>query len=457
MTTQQRIDNLLETVEKQSIQIDFLLRKVDKLELEITVYKNKKNSTNSHIPPSKDENRIKTNQSLRVKSGKKPGGQLGHPGKTLEFSYDINQIDEFVEHIPDYCNSCGKNLSANEKKLLDKRQIIDIPPIKPVRIEHQIFSKICTCGCVNKENFPANMPSKIQYGPNVEATIAYLSTRQYLPFQRMQEFFSDVMNLSISQGGIASILQRFTQKSTPFYLMIKEGLQRSTYVGTDETGIVVNGIKYWGWCWQNMHFTYITITDNRAFKTIEDEFENGFPNTFIGHDRYAAHFKCIAKGHQICIAHLLRDLNYIEELHKSEWAKSVKTILYEALELKNKLLPHQYKNQNIKRENIEYKLDELLKIEIPEQHKKAITLQKQLIIHQQKTLLFLHHLEIPPDNNGSERAIRNIKVKQRISGQFKSTTGADAFAVIRSVIDTTIKSGKNIFQALFLIALQGTE
>lgn len=457
MTTQQRIDSLLETIEKQSIEIGFLLKKVDKLELELAVYKNKKNSKNSHIAPSKDENRVKINQSLRVKSGKKPGGQPGHPGKTLEFSYDINEIDEFIEHIPDYCNSCGKNLSTSGKTLVDRRQIIDIPPIKPVRIEHQIFSKICTCGCVNKEIFPANMPSKIQYGPNIEATIAYLSTRQYLPFQRMQEFFSDVMNLSISQGGIASILQRFTQKSTPFYLMIKEGLQGSTYTGKDETGIVVNGLKYWGWCWQNMRFTFIAITDNRAFKTIEDEFENGFPNTFLGHDRYAAHFKCQAKGHQICIAHLLRDLNYIEELHKSEWAKEFKTILYEALELKNKLLPHQYKIQNTIRQDIESKIDELLKTVIPETHKKAITLKKQLSIHQQKILLFLYHPEVPPDNNGSERAIRNMKVKQKISGQFKSNAGADAFAVLRSIIDTTIKSGKNIFEALSLIALQRTE
>ena len=100
---------------------------------------------------------------------------------------------------------------------------------------------------------------------------------------------------------------------------------------------------------------------------------------------------------------------------------------------------------------------ELLKTIIPEQHKKVITLQKQLLIHQQKILLFLHHPEIPPDNNGSERAIRNIKVKQKISGQFKSTSGANAFAIIKSLIDTPIKSKKNVFQVLSIIALKGTE
>jgi predicted nucleic acid-binding Zn-ribbon protein len=115
LTTQQRIDSLLETVKKQSVQIDFLLKKVDKLELELAVYKNKKNSNNSHIAPSKDENRVKPNQSLRFKSDKNPGGQPGHPGKTLKFSYVQSQIDEFVEHVPDYCNSCGKNLYEQEK------------------------------------------------------------------------------------------------------------------------------------------------------------------------------------------------------------------------------------------------------------------------------------------------------------------------------------------------------
>ena len=165
LTTQQRIDSLLETVEKQSIQIDFLLKKVDKLELEIAVYKNKKNSNNSHIAPSKDENRVKTNQSLRVKSGKKPGGQPGHPGKTLEFSYDESQIDEFVEHVPYYCNSCGKNLHQEEKKLIDKRQIIDIPPIKPVQLNIKSSAKRVLAVVSAKRFFPKTCLQKYNTAP----------------------------------------------------------------------------------------------------------------------------------------------------------------------------------------------------------------------------------------------------------------------------------------------------
>lgn len=453
MTTQPTIESLLEIIAKQSIQIDLLLKRVDQLEKELAVYKNKKNSNNSHIAPSKDENRPKKNQSLRQKSIKKPGGQPGHPGKTLEFTNDTSLIDQTIEHLPQHCENCGLGLGEVEKKLVDKRQVIDIPPIKPIRTEHQIFSKICTCGCVVKAKFPQNINSKVQYGPTLEATIAYLGTRQYMPYQRMQEFLSDVMNLPISQGTIANVLQRFSQKSMPFYQEIKNRIEASKYIGSDETGIKVDGKKYWGWTWQNRNLTFISITNNRGFKTIADLFGNGLPNSFLGHDRWAAHFKCDSRGHQLCTAHLLRDLNYIVELHQSPWAKSVKEILLESLNLKKELLPYQYLNPNSQREKLEQNLRKLLREEIPKDHKKAKTLQKQLLKYQDNILLFLHHLEIPPDNNGSERAIRNMKVKQKTSGQFKSVAGADAFAVIRSIIDTIIKSEQNIIETLQLIAL----
>ena len=103
------------------------------------------------------------------------------------------------------------------------------------------------------------------------------------------------------------------------------------------------------------------------------------------------------------------------------------------------------------------KLDELPGLTLRENHSKARTMQKKLLNHQQSILYFLYHPKVPPDNNGAERAIRNIKVKQKISGQFKSEDGANSFAVLRSLIDTTIKSGQNVLNALSLIAKFGTE
>src|SRR5215210_1557572 len=162
--------------------------------------------------------------------------------------------------------------------------------------------------------------------------------------------------------------------------------------------------------------------------------------------------------HQICMAHLLRDLQYIIELYPDcQWATEMKALIKQALQLKKELSISQYYGECEQRQKLMNKLDELLQFTLNENYSKARTLQKNLLKHQQYILYFLYHPKVPPDNNGSERAIRNIKVKQKISGQFKSEEGANSFAVLRSVIDTTIKSGQNVLNALSLIAKLGTE
>ena len=195
-----------------------------------------------------------------------------------------------------------------------------------------------------------------------------------------------------------------------------------------------------------------------GFKTIEDTFINGLPNSTLPHDRFACHFNCRALHHQICMSHLLRDLQYIMQLYPDCLrATEMKGLIVQALQLKKELSIWQYYGQCEQRKRLMTKLDELLPLTLNESHSKARTLQKNLFKHQQYILYFLYDPNVPPDNNGSERAIRNIKVKQKISGQFKSEDGANSFAVLRSVIDTTIKSGQNVLNALSLIAKFGTE
>jgi transposase len=135
-----------------------------------------------------------------------------------------------------------------------------------------------------------------------------------MPYKRMKEFFTDAFHLAISEGGIASVLQRFVKKALPHYDTIKQRIDIAGYVGSDETSMAVNGLKHWAWTWQNSDLTFIACTDNRGFKTIEQYFPEGLPNSIVGHDRYAAHFNCQAKQHQICIAHLLRDLMTVRYL-----------------------------------------------------------------------------------------------------------------------------------------------
>lgn len=449
------LETLILKIQSLEQTIDRLNKKVSVLEAELAVYKNKKNSSNSHTPPSRDENRPMKNQSLREKSDKKAGGQQGREGKTLECSAII---DEVVHHIAGYCNCCGHDLTHVPEELIETRQVIDIPLIKPVCTEHRIYRKTCSCGHNMDSKFPSHVTAKVQYGAGAEALVGYLHARQYLPYQRMKEFFSDVMGLPVSVGGINHILNRLVRKALPHYEQIKERLYGSVFIGTDETGVKVNGGKDWMWTWQNDDLTFIVHSDNRGFKTIEDNFSKGLPNATLQHDRFACHFNCEAFHHQICMSHLLRDLKYLTELYPDcDWAAKMIALVVQALQLKKELTICRYYSKDEERERLIIKLDGLLNLTLSENHSKAKTLQKNLLKHQAYILYFLYHPKVPPDNNGAERAIRNIKVKQKISGQFKSDEGADGFAVLRSVIDTTIKSGQNVLNALALIAKLGTE
>lgn len=455
MDTKFSIDLLFAEIKKLHLIVEQQTAEIVALKAELTLLKNKKNSNNSHIPPSKDENRPKRNQSLREKSGKKPGGQPGHAGTTLLCSA---VVDELVEHIPAYCTCCGLDLSNKPKLELEARQVIDIPVIKPSCTEHRSYAKTCNCGHQTVGHFPSTVVANVQYGPGVEALLGYMHARQYMPYARLKEFFNDVFNLPISTGGVNHVLSRMVRKAGPSYDRIKERIKQAVFVGTDETGAKVNGDLHWIWVWQNQKLTFITHSDNRGFATIKDTFPDGLPNAVLQHDRWAAHFNCDALHHQICMAHLLRDLNYLNELYQDcSWSVKMKALILAALQLKKEFNPVDYLGPNQQREDFETQLSELLQLPLQESYGKARTLQKSLLKHQQYILYFLHHPKVPPDNNGSERAIRTIKVKQKVSGQFKSEQGANGFAILRSVIDTVIKSGQNVLATLSLIARMGTE
>lgn len=146
----------------------------------------------------------------------------------------------------------------------------------------------------------------------MEATIAYMHTRQFIPFKRMSEYFSDVCNLPISQGAICDILERFAQKALPAWLLISNEVENSKAIGSDETGAKVNGKKAWFWTWQSRLATFIAFSGNRGTDTINANFENGFKDAVLVHDCWKSHFETKVMTHQLCTAHLLRELNFLK-------------------------------------------------------------------------------------------------------------------------------------------------
>ena len=421
--------------------------RISNLEEELRQSKIFKNSRNSSKPPSTDISNPKRNQSLREISVKLTGGQPGHQGTTLQMS---NTPDEIIELNPIYCNKCGCNLENEKSNFEAKRQEIDIPPIQVKVKEYRRNSKKCPiCGHHQEMEFSGRLTNNIQYGANVESLISYLSVYQYLPFKRLKELFYHIFNIEISEGTIDNILRRMSLKAQPIYAQIKDTISTSKQVGSDETSAKVNGIKHWVWVWQTALSTYLTASKSRGMEAIECEFPEGLYNGVLNTDRWAAQLKTKSAGHQLCISHLLRDLNFIEEVDKIDLAKRLKELLKKGLELKKQQLEYSKNNPLVMQ--LEQELDILLQEKVPKElYSKTFTIQKSLIKNRGSIFTFLYNKDTPPDNNASERAIRNVKVKQKVSGQFKS--GLKDFCVLRSVIDTCKKRTVDIMHVLTSIA-----
>ena len=430
---------------EQAVVIASQAEKIRSLEVALRLQSVVKTSKNSHLSPSSDLSR--KNQSLREKSDKPVGGQLGHEGHTLEMRHNPDEIKALY---PSFCNNCGASLLERPSELVARRQVIDIPPIIPVTTEYQCFSTTCTCGHHQKADFPNGVTNHIQYGPNIQTLVVYNSVYQCLPFYRLQSFLKQVASVHLSKGTIENILRRTADKAQTTYETLRKVVEVSLYVGADETGAKLNKSKLWFWVWQNALVTFIVAACSRSKQVIEDTFPQGLPNAILCSDRLAAQLSTWTKGTQICLAHLLRDLNYLIDTEKTQWAIDFKGVLKDAMLLK-KQQTHYDKNDP-KVIEIEQRVDKLLKQSfeelgwtIEEQHK-TMTFFKAMLKLRHALFPFLYHKEVPPDNNSSERAIRIIKVKTKISGQFKSLH--QEFAILRSVIDTAVKNGKSVYEAV---------
>lgn len=405
-------------------------------------------SKNSHLSPSKDlTGGGKRNKSLRQKSGKPVGGQLGHKGSTLLMS---DKVDEIVAVKPNYCNECGKSLLDKQGHQVGRRQVIDIPPIVPVTTEYHQYEVECDCGHCQLGVYPEGVDHPIQYGAHIQSMIIYQNVYQYMPFKRLEDFFVKIMGLKISKGVMENIIRRTSKKAQNAYEALRQVVEVSFFVGSDETGAKAKGDKIWFWVWQSAIVTYIVAACTRSKQVIKDTFPHGLPNSIICTDRLAAQLSTISKAKQICIVHLLRDLNYLIEKEQTQWAKDFKQLFLHALELKK--TKSQYAPHDIKVIDIETRADTLLSSSFEqlgwtaEKYHDTITFFNGMVKLRHALFPFLYHAQVPPDNNGSERAVRPIKVKMKISGQFKSLQ--QDFAILRSVIDTAIKNGQPVFEAI---------
>ena len=432
-----------------------LLNYVKNLTDNLVQEKPPKNSTNSGIPSGKEINTPKRNQSTRKKGGKS-GAVFGHNGTTLKQTDTPCKIID-IEYNINNCKSCGYDLTKIIKKLKEKRQVLDLDLQDTLQkiTQYQSYSKECSnCGYNNHDNsYPVIVAPHISYGKNVMAIVVYLNVVHYVSYKRIVETLKTMYKIEISEGTVDNLLKKASKLSQTEITKIVSQLEVSDMVGIDETGVKVNGSRDWNWVFQNDTCTYIVHNESRGTKVINEEFKDGFVNAIVVHDNYSSYSSLIANGEQLCLAHKVRDLNYAIECDNTQVMKNLKLLLKEAmLDHKLDLLQEQ---REVLKEQYLLMFDKLLKIEsIPQSET-----QKQLNSFKKardKIFTFLLYSNVPPDNNGSKRAIRNLKVKLKVSQQFKSPQGVKDYATLRSLIDTARKRNMNEFETIINIFSGGS-
>ena len=238
----------------------------------------------------------------------------------------------------------------------------------------------------------------------------------------------------------------------PAYELIQQKARESKVIGSDETGSKIGGKTGWFFTWQNTKLTFIVAAITRGFSTIETYFEDGFKKAVYVSDCLAAQLKVSAKKHQLCIVHLLRELNNFEDALKCTWSTKMKQLLKQSIAIKKELTSRDYHLKPTSVIELQNQIYEHLQLTPTIVHQKVQTFINRLKKHQDSLLNFLDIEDVPPDNNGSERAIRSIKVKTKVSTQFRTFIGAQEFAILRSVVDTALKNGKHPMEAFNLIA-----
>ena len=432
-------EELYQVIAHLKIQLSEAIAEIKTLKELLSRQNSPKNSNNSSIPPSQD--RFRKTKSTRTKSKRKSGGQKGHKGSNLKM---VSLADALVIHQVDSCTHCLESLPEDFTEY-EARQVFDLPPITIRVTEHRVQVKKCsTCGTKNKASFPEEIKCKTQYGNQLKALVVYLQNYQMLPFARCSELILDLTGHSISQGSLANFQKQCYDNLEDYQAETKELLLTQNVLHADETGIKVNGKNNWIHVLSNSKITLFEAHKKRGKEAIN---QIGVLENYKGnlvHDRFASYFSYQC-GHSLCNAHILRELNYIDEAFEAPWAKEMKKLLVRAKNKKDKdpNMQSSYYNRTYTKyvsliRPIIVGYDS--KYKKTDEQRLAFGLEK----HKRLFLKFIQQPEVPFDNNQAERDLRMIKVKQKVSGCFRSEINAQYFARIRGYISTLKKNQKPI-------------
>ena len=435
-------DQIIELLREE---IKLLKERVAELERRLNL-----NSSNSSKPPSSDGFK-KKERSLRDKGKNKTGGQKNHPGNTLT---QTKEPDKKIIHKLEWCPDCGKNLKKSAVCSISKRQVFDLTLPEIEVTEHQTETKCCDkCDHKVSSNFPSGVNAPVQYGSVIKSLAVYLQNQHFIPEKRLQTIFKDIFDMQITSATFSNFNSKVSEQLSEIVESINSGIYSAKVKHLDETGFRVE---------KKLQWLHVASTDKLTAYRI-DKRRGEILSDMLGiivHDHWQPYFRVKNAKHAMCNAHILRELIGVFEEDKEVWAKQMYRLLRLACKIKNEYrdkIPRKWQGF-IARTYYKLVTDGLLWHEgLPPLAQKRASNPKRRTGHNlvlrlehysYETLRFLYDPDVPFTNNQAEQDLRMMKVKQKISGCFRASSGAEVFCKIRSYLSTARKQGWNILQAI---------
>lgn len=461
-------EEFAELVAAQAAIIKAQAGKIEELESRVAELERRagQNSGNSGLPSSRDpvaeRKRQADEKKRRQQAARSPkrrqGKQPGSKGTTRELS---ETPDEIIEHRPERCGDCGSALDNSDDRGYERRQVVELPELKPTVTEHRAHTYGCSCGSDTTAAFPDTVRSAVSYGPRVRAVVAYLLGRQHIPNRRVAEAMADLFGLEISTGAIDSIYAEAGRRLKGFIVALVALLKTLPVLHVDETSDRVGTTNCWMHVVSTRLYTLIHASATRGEAAIDEAgVLRGYTGVVI-HDRLAMYFKLKRAKHGLCGAHLLRDLADVAEIAtQTAWAAGLAALIIEINAACDHARRRGYRQLGPKaRRSFTQRYDELVATGLaannPPAHRKrnpverrSFNLATAFATHKRSILRFMTDLQVPLTNNQAERDLRPSKLHRKISGCFRSQAGAERFANLRSYLSTTRKHAIPAIDAL---------
>jgi len=416
-----------------------LTNRVRELEEQLRLKQTPTTSKNSSQPPSRD---FKSEKKKRKRS-KKQGAKKGH--EKLERALVDNPSKVFYALV-DNCQTCHVNLLDQVPVQVIRRQITELPEIKPVVIETQQYEVLCPCcGERQRGKLPEGLEAGRYFGPRLEATVTMLHHEHHVGFERLVGLCNEIFNLTLSEGGAVSIVKRAGKAVFGEAEKIGEKVRHGKVIGSDETHARVHGVNWWQWVFVSQNCEYHLMMPSRGYDVIETFMGDSEADVWVC-DCWKPQLNAPAKMCQICMAHQIRNLQgLIDKRPRLAWAKDMQTLFRNAIHLGNRREQMTARGYQRQVTIIQKKLDKLLKRGFSGL---GTNLLDRYRTRRDSLFIFLDRTDVPADNNACERALRPSVIHRKVMGSFRSDWGAQTYAVLATVLNTAKRNGENAFQKL---------